>query len=200
MKVKAVWRRQVTCMWKDPLINFYFLILCVTVLALRHPGYTPGLIAHGGDAAESYPSGDDISRQFPNQTALRRAAEFIDQAWRRTVVFKEWWMEYNASRWEMLNASSPAESDLLEARFHVANAEVFTEAMNEHDRAIKELARAETSIEAAERVVAPRIASQLTNVRKEVVAAETSNADTEPFDLIKSDLDRLIERLRISHT
>jgi hypothetical protein len=41
----------------------------------------------------------------------------------------------------VFRASSPAENDLIEARFHVANAEVFTEAMSENARAIKELAR-----------------------------------------------------------
>ena len=118
-------------MWKDPFVNFYFFVLLMTLVALQHSTYLHGFVSDGGDAAESYLSGSDISRRLPNAPALRRAAEFIDQAWRRTVVFKEWWMEYNASRWEMLNASTPAESDLLEARFHVANAEVFTDAMNE---------------------------------------------------------------------
>jgi len=187
-------------MWKDPFVNFYFFVLLMTLVVLQHSTYLHGFVSDGGDGAESYLSGSDISRRLPNAPALRRAAEFIDQAWRRTVVFKEWWMEYNASRWEMLNASTPAESDLLEARFHVANAEVFTDAMNEQDRAMKELARAETSLEAAERLVTPHLAPQLTSVRKEIVAAENSNPATEPFEAIKSDLDRLIERLRLSNT
>ncbi len=187
-------------MWKDPFVNFYFFVLLVTMVALQHSVYRPGFASDGGAGAESYLSGSDISRRLPDAPALRRAAQFIDQAWRRTVVFKEWWIEYNASRWEMLNASTPAESDLLEARFHVANAEVFTDAMDEKDRAARELVRAQTSIEAAERLVAPRLAPQLTRVREEIVAAEDSHAAEEPFDAIKSDLDRLIERLRLSNT
>jgi len=187
-------------MWKGPLVNFYFLVLLMTLVALQHSNSLHGFAPAGGDDAENYLSGSAISRRLPNAPALRRAAEFIDQAWRRTVVFKEWWMEYNASRWEMLNAATPAESDLLEARFHVANAKVFTDAMNERDRAMKELVRAETSLEAAERLVTPHLAPQLTSVRKEIVAAERSNPATEPFEAIKSDLDRLIERLRLSTT
>ena len=187
-------------MWKDPFVNFYFFVLLMTLVTIQHATYLPGFTSEGGNAAESYLSGSDISRRLPNAPALRRAAEFIDQAWRRTVVFKEWWMEYNASRWEMLNASSPAESDLLEARFHVANAEVFTEAMNEQDRAVKELARAETSLQAAERLVKPGITPQLIRVEKEITAAESASTAAEPFDAIKSDLDRLIERQRLSNT
>lgn len=184
-------------MWKGPFVNFYFFVLLLSLVAIQHTNYLHGFVPDDGDAGAS---GSDISRRLPNAPALRHAAEFIDQAWLRTVVFKEWWMEYNASRWEMLNASTPAESDLLEARFHVANAEVFTDAMNEQDRAMKELARAATSLEAAERLVTPHLAPQLTSVRKEIVAAESSNPAIEPFEAIKSDLDRLIERLRLSHT
>ena len=57
-------------------------------------------------------------------------------------VFNEWLMEYNTSQWELFRALSPAETDLIEARFHVANAEVFTDGISENDRAIKELDRA----------------------------------------------------------
>jgi len=60
--------------------------------------------------------------------------------WPWKGLFNEWLMEYNTSQWEILRANrAPQRRNLLEARFHIANAEVFMEAMSESDRSIKEL-------------------------------------------------------------
>jgi len=120
---------------------------------------------------------------------------------RRSMVLKEWTIEYNAFQWEIFRASSPAETDLLDARFHVANAEVLTEAMSKNARAIRELDRAETSLKAAETHVEPSLARQVKTIDDEITAAE-SREQTEdafsmiPFETIKAHLDHLIAIVR----
>ncbi len=96
------------------------------------------------------------------------------------MVIKEWLMEYNTAQWEFFSSSSPAETDLLEARFHVSNAEVFTEAMSENNRAIKELIRAETLLQAVQTLVKPNLAPQLTTIKDEVTAAESLERTKQP--------------------
>ncbi|HEY7218326.1 MAG TPA: hypothetical protein VH985_08025 [Candidatus Binatia bacterium] len=114
-------------------------------------------------------------------------------------------MEYAASQWEISNASNPAETDLLEARFHVANAEVLSEAMSENDRALKEFARAEISLDAVQTLVAPSLSPRLKTIKDEITAAEMTEREgriftTAPFEAIKTNLDHLIESMHRSKT
>ena len=97
----------------------------------------------------------------------------------------------------------PVETDLLDVKFHIANAEVFTEAMRETDRAIKELDRAAISLHDVQTLVKPDLARQLTNISAEITAAEMNeqkgNAIPDaPFETIKADLDHLIRAVRVS--
>lgn len=179
-------------MWRYPFINLCFVVLVITLLAMQHSAGVFGTAARG---------------EFPTRlrapASFGRAAALLNEAWRHGIVFEEWWMEYNASQWDLFNASSPAETDLLEARFHLANAEVFTEAMSENGRASKELARAQESLEAAQAMVKADRNRRWTTVREEIAAAEITEqteADfsTVPFETIKADLDRLIEIVRAS--
>src|SRR5919108_2663236 len=201
-----------TSMGRNPFLELCFVILLITVLAIQHSVAVFGPTTHGGAVTYRYPSGSyplwfdsEFSTRLRAPENFSRAAAFFDDAWQRVMVFEEWWMDYTASQWELFNASSPAETDLLEARFHVANAEVFTDVMSENDRAMKELARAETSLHAARTIAGAHINPQLSTISEEIAAAEiherTENSfSTIPFETIKADLDRLIEVLRFSKT
>jgi hypothetical protein len=199
-------------MRRNPFLDFCFVILVITVLMLQHSAAVFGPTAHGGAVTEGhsshgYPLGFDgeFSRRLRAPANFSRAAAFFDDAWHRTMVFEEWWMDYTASAWELFNASSPAETDLLEARFHVANAEVFADAMSESDRAMKELVRAETSLDAARTIADARLNPQLSTISEEMATAKTHEqtkdaSSTVPFETIKADLDHLIEVVRSSKT
>lgn len=199
-------------MWRHPILNLCFVIIVITVLNLRHSVSVFGPTAHGWtetdrDAAQGYAYMSDGELPLGRRSAasLGQAASFLHDTWRRGMVIKEWLTEYNTAQWEIFSSSSPAETDLLEARFHVANAEVFTEAMSENDRAVKELIRAETSLQAVQTLVKPNLAPQLTTIRDEVTAAESlerskATFTRAPFETIKTDLDHLIERVRVSKT
>lgn len=189
-------------MWRYPFLNLCFVVLAITLLAMQHSAGVFAPAARGG-------AGTDTDGESPTRlrapASFGRAAALLNEAWRHGIVFEEWWMEYNASQWQLFNASSPAETDLLEARFHLVNAEVFTEAMSENRRATKELARAQKSLEAAQTIVKADRNRQWTTVREEIAAAEITEqteADfsTVPFETIKADLDRLIEIVRASKT
>jgi len=199
-------------MWRHPILNLCFVIVVITVLNLRHSVIVFGPTAHGWtethrDAAQrdAYMSNGELPMGRRSLASLGHTAAFLQDTWRRGMVIKEWLMEYNTAQWEIFSSSSPAETDLLEARFHVANAEVFTEAMSENERAIKELIRAETSLQAVQTLVKPNLAPQLTTIRDEVTAAESlertkATFTRAPFETIKTDLDHLIERVRVSKT
>lgn len=194
-------------MWRYPVLNLCFVILVIALLARQHSFSVLGPAAHESDRSETFELASDTESPAVSRAAtdLSHAAAYLYDIWRRGMVLKEWTIEYNAFQWEAFRASSPAETDLLDARFHVANAEVFTEAMSRNSRAIKELDRAETSLKAAQPLVGPSLASQMKTIDDEIAAAETRehNADTfsmMPFETIKAHLDHLIANVRSAKT
>ena len=189
-------------MWRYAFLNLCFVLLLITLLSIQH---SAAVFGPGRDQWERYVFTVDgeSARSSRMPAAFRRAAAFLNDTWRRGKFFNEWLMEYKASQWEILRASSPAETDLLDARFHVANAEVFTEAMRETDRAIKELDRAAISLHDVQTLVKPDLARQLTNISAEITAAEMNEQKGNaipgaPFETIKADLDHLIRAVRVS--
>jgi hypothetical protein len=199
-------------MWRYPFFNLCFVILMITVLALQHSAAVFGPAAHGSALTHrdwsqrlAFPYDGGSWNGLRTPAEISRAADFLHDAWLRGIVVREWLMEYNTSQWELFNATGPAETDLLKARFHLSNAEVFTEALSESGRAVKELAQAETSLQAVQALLAPRLAPQLKTIDDEIAAAETSEkaqstAATPPFETIKADLDHLIKIVRSSKT
>ena len=191
-------------MWRDPFNNLCFVLILVTLLAIQHSVSVFAPAAHGS-AMEPQGSGFILDGKSPGglQSKFSRVAVVLDDVWHRGLIFNEWLMEYNASQWEFLRASSPVETDLLDVKFHIANAEVFTEAMRETDRAIKELDRAAMSLHDVQTLVKPDLAPQLTNISAEITAAEMNEQKGDaipsaPFETIKADLDHLIRVVRLS--
>ena len=197
-------------MWRYPFFNLCFVIFVITLLSIQHSATVFGPAAHSrlvtrGNHSEE--NGFTLDGESPRSLRIpaefSRAAAFLNDTWRRGKVFNEWLMEYNTSQWEILRASSLAETDLLEARFHIANAEVFMEAMSESDRAIKELDRAATSVHGVQTLIKPNLAAQFTTINAEITAAEMDEKkgavfSTRQFETIKANLDHLIEVLRLS--
>jgi hypothetical protein len=186
-------------MWNQSFFNFCFLMLLLTVLTARHPYQS--LVP----TSNAEPDADEqISSTTLRPAQVADAMSFVEKTWGRAMVMREWLMEYNSSQWEIFNAVNRAETDLLEARFHVSNAEVLAAAMSENDRAVKELARAESSLEAVQPLVKNSLDPQLKTVETEITAVERRDAEstfsTSPFENIKTDLDRLIQSVRASQS
>jgi hypothetical protein len=191
-------------MWRYIFLNLCFVVLVIAFLALQHSFPVFGPTSHSKAVTADDPSQTfELASDAESSGTLRaradvsRAVAYLYDMWHRGMVLKEWTIEYNAFRWEILRASSPAESDLLDARFHIANAEVFTEAMSKKTRAIRELGRAETSLKAAETLVEPSLVRQVKTIDDEITAAETREQTEDtfsmmPFETIKAHLDHLI--------
>jgi hypothetical protein len=195
-------------MWRYAFVNFCFLMLALILLTLQHSVAGFGSVAAGsffGGSAEwqksKFTSDREDRPSSRTSASLSRAADWLDQNWHRVKIFDQWLIEYNTSQWEILRSSSPIETDLLQARYHVANAEVFTEAMREKTRAIKELDRAETWLAAMQNLVQPSFGSQMNSLKDEISRAESLEqaevtiADV-PFETIKTNLDHLIQTVR----
>ena len=189
-------------MWRYAFLNLCFVLLVITLLSIQHsaPVFGPG---RNQGERYAFTLDGESPRSLRMPAEFNRAAAFLNDTWRRGKFFNEWLMEYNASQWEFLRASSPAETDLLDVKFHIANAEVFTEAMRETDRAIKELDRAAISLHEVQTLVKPDLAPQLTNISAEITAAEMNEQKGDaipsaPFETIKADLDHLIRVVRLS--
>jgi hypothetical protein len=178
-------------MWRYPFLNLSFVVIAIALFAGQH---SPVL----GPAARENPYG--LARANLDQTGA-----FLHDIWHRGMVLNEWVMECRYFQWQSFNASSAAENDLIEARFHVASAEVFAEAAREDERAIQELVRAETALQAVRRRLAANLGPELAIIRNELSAAEAAErADAAfaavPFETIKTNLDHLIKAVRLSKT
>jgi hypothetical protein len=147
----------------------------------------------------------DFEERWRTPAGLSGIESVFADLWERAVIIEEWWMDCTAWQWERFNASSPTETDLLEARFHVATAEVFADAMTQEGRARTELTRAETSLDAARATASPHLDRQLLTVSEEIATVELQEQaeetlSTERFEAIKADLDHLVAMLRSSIT
>ncbi|HEX7233281.1 MAG TPA: hypothetical protein VF452_23070 [Candidatus Binatia bacterium] len=186
-------------MWNQSFFNFCFLMLLLSVLAARHPSFLIGQ----NDETDSE-SNNEMSQMIVRPAEITGAVSFLETTWRRAMVMREWLLEFNSSQWEIFNAANPAETDLLDARFHLSNAEVLADAMSENDRAVTELTRAENSLHAVQTLIDPRLDPQLKTLETEIIAAEKSRPDvvlsTVPFENMKTELDHLIQTVRTSET
>jgi hypothetical protein len=179
-------------MWRNVFVNLCFFALLIGVFAHQH--------AH---IIFAPPSEMAATESDSPAAGFAKAAHLVEDFWRRGVLVKEWLMEYKLSQWEILSTRGPAETDLLEARFHVANAELFTAALGESDRAVKELVRAETAVESVQSLVQGKLMPRVTAIRDEIVAMEAGEKSSPidsaaPFEVIKTDLDHLITLVRSS--
>ena len=100
-----------------------------------------------------------------------------------------------------MRAPSGAEADLIEARFHVANAEVFSAALDEMTKTKIELDRAENYLIASRSFVGDPIQPVVESIRLELEGAKRNltsirSEDREHYEKIKTDLDDLIKILR----
>ena len=186
-------------MWNESFFNFCFLMLLLAVLTAHHPS---GLIGRSTESDSE--SNDRMAQIIVRPAEMDGAVSFLETSWRRAMVMREWLLEFNSSQWEIFNAANPAETDLLEARFHVSNAEVLADAMSENDRAVTELARAQKSLHAVESLIDRRLDPQLNTLETEIIAAEQNQADVAlsavPFENMKTELDHLIQTVRASET
>ena len=194
-------------MWRLPVFNLFFVLILITVLTIQHsvsrnrPGEGRLMADYHLDesltAVEVEPAHEGTlpGDGFGNVTG------YLNRLWQRSIIMKQWVLEYETSFWQRMSAPSDVEAALIEARFHVANAEFFGAALGETPRTKVELDRAENYLIAARPLVTDHILPTVESIRQELEAIKTnlpsiSSANPERFERIKSDLDHLIKTLR----
>lgn len=189
-------------MWRQPFINLFFILILITFVALRH---SASVLAPGGkvDAQSNDNPGWAQVDAAVNDTS-KKAIDDLRNLWQRTMIMKEWMVEYQAASWENMLAPRGAASDLLDARFHVANAEVFGAATGEIQKAETELDRADRDLQTALPLVSASLLPAINAIRKELGDAKLQLENLEPGtatadEHIKADLDQAIVSLHGEH-
>jgi hypothetical protein len=186
------------------------VFLLAALFATRHAvsvfqPTAPGFLWIGSDTQPEY---DDVASKQPLSntmpSGLRTLLDDLNDLWERAMIMRLWILEYQTTSWAKDHAMTGAEADLFEARFHVANAEVFAAALNQENRAKLELKRAENYLIETRPLIETRVRAGLEIIKNEITAVKVNpesarSENPEPYERIKSDLDRLIENLRITH-
>lgn len=186
-------------------MNLCFVLILITILALRYSisVFSPAETTHiTFDDSPGKSHADALSGQAGTLgDELRPALGYLRDLWRRSILLRQWMLEYEISYWGTLRAASGVEAGLVEARYHVANAEVFDAALGERSRAKTEIGQAESYLVATRPLLTERILSRVESIRQELDAVSMNSASvsaekSEHYERIKTDLDRLIETVR----
>jgi len=133
---------------------------------------------------------------------LAPIGQALTQFWQQTQILAEWPIENNTAQWEKFYASTAAEKELIEARFHVENAEVYEWSIKNPQKTVRELNRAERFLyEARPSIHKTPILASMERVAQEL---EVMKADTNDkraslpanYETVKTDLDRMINSIR----
>ena len=182
-------------------MNLCLMLILITLLALRQSADV------FGPDEFSYESAIDNSlfKQYRNVgplgSQLRAAIGYPSEWTQRSRIINEWFLEYKNASWESYRATDGAESDLVEARLHIANAEVFGVVTGEKQRAQKELIRADSylqhSLAAVGSDLRPFVNAVCAKIAETKLDLEMDRLETEinHDEQIKTDLDSLIQLL-----
>ena len=188
-------------MWRIPIMNLCFILVLITIVALRHSAvvFVPDKFSYESANNRGLFQKHRIVSSLGNQ--IQAALGNLSDMGQRSRIIKEWFLEYKNASWEILRAARGAESDLVQARFHIANAEALGAATGHKQRAKKELIRADGYLQHAVTDVASNLKPVVNAIRKEITDAkfglEMDRPDTDINDeQIKNDLDSVIQLLR----
>lgn len=192
-------------MWRLPIMNLCFVLILITFLALRYSTsqFAPPETTHVASTDNPRKShADAVSGQArTGGDGLSSTLGDLSDLWQRSIIMRQWMLEYETSYWATLRAASGVETDLVEARFHVANAEVFDAALGERPRAKAEIGQAESYLIATRPLLTDLTLPRVETIRQELEAVPMNSVsvgseNSEQFEKIKTDLDRLIETVR----
>src|SRR5262250_133974 len=135
---------------------------------------------------------------------LAPIAHALAELWQRTQILAEWPIENNTTQWEKFYASTLVEKELIEARFHVENAEVYEWSIENPQKTVTELnRRAERFLDDARASINKKhILVTIERVTKELETMEadaTGKGVSQPanYESVKTDLDHVIDWVRI---
>ena len=196
-------------MWRLPFSNLCFVVILITLVAVRHSVFLfhPGKNSGGDHSYGSLstqpnravePASGDASTYSEVRMPIRKLIEW----WQKSVMLREWMLEYYTPYWGKVPAVSQSGAALAEARFYAANAAVLDAVMGDRERATLELTRAATILLDRKPLIADKLLPTLETIRREVndaiVDPMTNSANWQRYEKIKTDLDHLIKAIRLS--
>jgi hypothetical protein len=195
-------------MWRLRFLNLTFFILLLTIMTMQR--LAPGTKLSEDDLTEFSESAPAVRRSsvrlidgYTSQlsASFTHSAEDVAQAWRQAEILAEWPIENDTTQWEKAYASTNVEKELIEARFHVENAEVYEWAIKNRQKTMVELKQAEGFLENARPLIKNPALATVEQVTKEL---ELMKIDTmgegasrpANYEIIKTDLDQVIGWVR----
>jgi hypothetical protein len=197
-------------MWRQRILNLSFIVLLLTILTARELV----LVTQPSDndlaeSSESIPQSHNpfmrLNLDYMGQLSapLAPIAHALAELWQRTQILAEWPIENNITQWEKFYASTFVEKELIEARFHVENAEVYEWSIENPQKTVTELNRAERFLDDARASINKKpILVTIERVTKELETMEadaTGKGASQPanYESVKTDLDQVIDWVRM---
>jgi len=183
-------------------MNLCFILVLITLLALRQSAVVFAPDAFSNESASDHGLFKAYWNVNPVTRELRAILGYLSDWRQRSRILNEWFLEYKNASWERFRAAQSAEFDLVEARRHIANAEVFGVVTGEKRRAKIELVNANSDLQKAlagiARGLKPVANAIFAEIAQTKLDLEMDRLDSEinNDEQIKNDLDSLIQLLR----
>ena len=194
-------------MWRLPFANLCFVVILITLVAVRHSVFLfhPGKLRSGDFSHRSVSNqpGDAVEPVWGDASTseMRLPIPKLIDWWQRSVMLREWMLEYDRPQWGRGRSVNQTGSALAEARFHVANAAVLDAVMGDRARARQELTSAAAILLDRQPRVVDKLLPALATIQREVndaiVDSTTHSANWRRYERIKTDLDHLIKAFRL---
>jgi hypothetical protein len=190
-------------MWKLPWYNLCFLLVLITTVTLHH-----SVLVFGPTGRRYAVLGHESAHAAFREPLYALAATGrsatpngpLAGLWRRAMLIEEWTVEYGTGSWSSGLGSAGARGDLIDARFHVANAEVLgfglcdnQKAKLELNQATRDLLLARSSLKESLRPTVARIKNELDSVTADLDTIAGDDPDS--LEAVKSQLDQLIHAI-----
>ena len=185
-------------------LNLTFIILLFALITLqKFVPLEPYFENHRVEFRAGSSTGPEFSiqsdtRRLSELTGLfRRLADSLAETRLRTEILAEWPLESNTVQWSEFYATTPVEKDLIAARFHVENAEVYEWALKNQQKTMAELDKAERFVQDARPLIKKPALITIDTVASELEMMKTDAAGVGAgrpanYETVKKDLDRVI--------
>ena len=185
-------------------LNLTFIILLFALITMQklaplEPYFENDRVEFRAGSAKDpgFPIQPDTRRLGQLAGFFRRLANSLAETRQRTEILAEWPLESNTVQWSEYYATTPVEKDLIAARFHVENAEVYGWALKNQQKTMAELNKAERFVQDARPLIKNPALITIDTVASELEMMKTDAAGEGAgrpanYETVKKDLDRVI--------
>jgi hypothetical protein len=185
-------------------LNLTFMILLFALITMQKLApLVPYFENDGGEFRAGSSKDPEFSiqsntRRLSQLTVFfRRLADSLAETRLRTEILAAWPLESNTVQWSEYYATTPVEKDLIAARFHVENAEVYEWALRNQQKTMAELNKAERFVQDARPLIKNPALITIDTVANELAMMKTDAAGEGAgrpanYETVKKDLDRVI--------